>query len=120
MTSILASKTCIWSPGGDQDYLCRGRSCRNPSFKYSNLDSSSKELFYSKLQLLVSGRNQRAKTFGPVFSGTLDSDMDSDDSTDGEEENKYPKNEPELVGFEHKSFPDLLFHLFFVQPRYLR
>ncbi|KAL3502220.1 hypothetical protein ACH5RR_036669 [Cinchona calisaya] len=99
MTSILAFKTCIWSPG-DQDYLSKGRSCRSPSFKYSNLDSPFKELFYSKVLLLASGHNKRDRKFGPVFSGTLDGDLDSDDSTDGEDEEESPKNETGAVNSE--------------------
>ncbi|XP_027154018.1 uncharacterized protein LOC113753939 [Coffea eugenioides] len=98
MTSILASKTCIWSPA-DQDYLSKGRSCRNPTFKFSNLDSPSKELFTPNLHL-VSGRHQSARNFGPVFSGALDGDMDPDEPTDEKDNEDSPKDEPGGVNSE--------------------
>lgn len=98
MTSILASKTCIWSPV-DQDYLSKGRSGRNPSFKLSNLDSPSKELFTPNLHL-VSGCNQSARNFGPVFSGAPDGDMDPDEPTDEKDNEDSPRDEPGVVNSE--------------------
>ncbi|CAI9096943.1 OLC1v1033213C3 [Oldenlandia corymbosa var. corymbosa] len=99
MTSILASRTCIWSPG-DQEYGVRGRSCRNPCLKSSNLESASRELFPSKLHLLASGQNVTARKLGPVFSSTVEGDMDPDDASDGEKNHESTGNDNEAVNSE--------------------
>lgn len=93
MTSSLGTHPRICSLGGPE-HILKGRSCKTSCFRYTDVESSWKELFPSKSLKFNSCRHVNTRKCWSIFSAATGDANDPDDSDDSK---NPPENETESV-----------------------
>ncbi|KAL3338804.1 hypothetical protein AABB24_027766 [Solanum stoloniferum] len=97
MMSSLGTHPRICSLGGGPEHIVKERSCKISCFRYTDVESSWKELFPSKIQKFNSCCHLNTRKGWSVFSAAT---SDANDPDDSEDSKNPPENENESVNSE--------------------